>query len=91
MSAILMRPSWSFQSPLLGTIYDTKLDIYIQWVDENIFLFKERLTQLFLIKQCLILTYRNSVQEAGTFVKSGWDFALQSTVWQSVSRGLAAK
>jgi len=29
----LMFPGWSFQSLLLGTIYDTSLDNYIQWVN----------------------------------------------------------
>jgi len=33
----LVCPGWSFQSPLLDTIYDTSLDNYIQWVDAKIF------------------------------------------------------
>jgi len=64
-----MRPSWSSQSPILGTIYDTSLDIYIQQVDANVFLSNRSPSQLFLIKQCSILTYHNAVQEAWTFVK----------------------
>jgi len=64
-----MCPGWSFQSPLLGTIYDTSLDNYIQWINANLFLSNRSPPQLIWIKQCLILPYRNTVQEAQTFVK----------------------
>jgi len=65
----LMCPGWSFQSLLLGTIYDTSLDNYIPWVNAKVFLSNRRPPKLIWIKQCLILPYRNAVQEAQTFVK----------------------
>jgi len=64
-----MCPGWSFQSLLLGTIYDTSLDNYIQWVNKKVFLSNRSPPQHFLIKQFLILMYRCAVQEAPTLVK----------------------
>jgi len=64
-----MCPGWSFQSPLLETIYDTSLDNYIQWINAKVFLSNRNPPQLICIKQCLILPYRNTIQEAQTFVK----------------------
>jgi len=54
---------------LLGTIYDSSLDPYIKRLDVNVFLSNRSPSQLHLIKQCLILTYRNAVREAQTFIK----------------------
>jgi len=64
-----MCPGWSFQSLPLGTIYDTSLDDYIQWINAKVFLSNRSPPQLIWIKQFSILPYRNAVQEVQTFVK----------------------
>jgi len=85
----LMCPGWSFQSPLLGTIYGTSLDNYIQWISAIYFLSNRSSPQLIWIKQCLILPYRNAVQEAQTFLKMANICCIVDMV--SVNEGLAAE
>jgi len=65
----LMCPGRSFQGPLLGTIYCTSLDNYIQWVNAKVFLSNRKLLQHAWIKQYLILTYSKAIQEGQKFLK----------------------
>jgi len=62
-------PSWSFRSRLLGTIYDTLYPIIFNEFYAKAFLSNRSPPQLVWIKQSLVLTFRNAVQEAQIFLK----------------------